>query len=252
MKKLILNLFSIVLLFPVWDCAAQNEDLTKSTPFFQQQTQEYQRWLDQSGIGAVLRVQLIEPRPRELPLYLAFRYKNIDSIGVAWKTLKRRFDAANPTTLEQALFYKMVFLMEVPDTLANIQIYNTYEPAGVTLFFRGIYFDGKKVVVDSSGSKAAEASFPISLGDLRPFFRGTTEQLKARISKRVVFQRIYRFAKQRYESKSQPYRKPRVEVRDSFDVLRFEVKDLSREVLSDAEQPYWCNLLRKWKISDCN
>jgi hypothetical protein len=279
MKKLILNLLSIVLLFSVWHCAAQNEDLTQSTTFFQQQAQEYQHWLDQSGIGAVLRLQVIEPRPQELPLYLAFRYKNIDSIKVAWKTLKRQFDAANATTLEHALFYKLIFLMEVPDTLANIQIYNSYEPDGVILFFRGIYFDGKKVVVDSSGSRAAETSLSITLGELRPFFKGTTnstnskadeasfllrleelkpffkgttEQLKAQFSKRAVFYRIYQFAKQRYESKYQPYRKPRVEVRDSFDLLRFEVKDLSREVLTDADQPYWCNLLRRWKISDCN
>jgi hypothetical protein len=231
---------------------AQDLDLSKDTPFFQKQAQAYQLWLDQSGLGSVLRVHLTEVQPTGLALYLEFQYHNIDSIGVAWKTLKRKFDAERASTLEQTLFYKMVFLMDVPDTLANVQLYNTYDPAGTTLFFRGIFFDGKKVQVDSSGSRAADASFTIQLKDFKGLTKAAKEPVNANISKSIVYQRIFSFAKRRYANKIQADRKPRLEVRDSLETLRFEVKDLTREVLTDAEQPSWCKFLKKWGITDCN
>ena len=37
-----------------------------------------------------------------------------------------------------------------------------------------------------------------------------------------------------------------------LETLRFEIKDLDREVLTDAEQPYWCQLIKKMGFADCN
>lgn len=249
MKKLSFIL-SLLLLFE-YAAMAQIEDLTQSKAFFQQQAQEYQRWLDQSGLGTVLRVHLVDPRPQELPIYLAFRYQKIDSSIVAWRALKSKFEASQPNSLEAELFYKLVYLMEVPDSLANVQIYNTYDPAGTTLFFRGIYHDGKGVRVDSSGSMA-DASFSLQLQDFKGLAKASVEEQRARLSKGLVFQRIYRYAQQRYLSKKQTYRTPRMELRDSLEILRFDIKDLDREVLSDAEQPYWCQLIKKLGFADCN
>lgn len=250
MQKLLLTLITLFSLHLMSKAQAQ-EDLTLHRDFFRQQALEYQRWLDETGLGTVLKVHLIEPRPQELPLYLGFRNQRIDSIVVAWRTLKSKFDAQQPNSLEAELFYRLTYLMEVPDSVANVQIYNTYDPAGTTLFFRGIFHNGAGIKVDSSGSKA-DASFTLTLQDFRGLQKAKVEEQRARLSKPVIFQRIYKYAQQRYGRKNQPMRKPRLELRDSLETLRFEIKDLDREVLTDAEQPYWCQLIKKMGFADCN
>ena len=117
MKKLLLSLLLLSLLHH--STSAQIEDLTKDSEFFQKQAQLYQRWLDHSGLGKLLKVHTIEVKPQELSLYLAFPFEDIDSVATAWKLLKTSYDRAHPVTLEQELFYKLVNLMEVRQSLAD-------------------------------------------------------------------------------------------------------------------------------------
>ncbi len=126
---------------------AQIEDLTKDSEFFEKQKLEYQRWLDHSGLGSILQVHAIEVKPQQLSLYLAFPYEDIDSIMVAWRELKTAFEKEQALTLEQELFYKMVHLMEVRQSLANVQIYDTYDLRKEPLFSRAIYFENDSVKV---------------------------------------------------------------------------------------------------------
>ncbi len=62
------------LLFAPLVVSAQSEDLEKDLPFFKQQEGTYQRWLDQAGLGQVLRVHGTQIEQNRLSLYLGFRY----------------------------------------------------------------------------------------------------------------------------------------------------------------------------------
>jgi hypothetical protein len=59
---------------------SQIEDLTHDADFFQKQTAVYQRWLDNSGLGAYLSVYDIEVQKDMLSIYLRFPFADLDSI----------------------------------------------------------------------------------------------------------------------------------------------------------------------------
>ena len=63
--------FLFFFLFPLF-LTAQIEDLTQDLTFFQERKALYQRWLDHSGLGQVLKVQDIKVEAEQLSLYLAF------------------------------------------------------------------------------------------------------------------------------------------------------------------------------------
>lgn len=133
---------------------AQVEGLVKDAGFFNQQKDTYQRWLDHSGLGEVLHVEELKVEEERLSLYLGFPYSDIDSIVRAWEALKREFEMESPLSLEQQLFYKAVNLMEVRQSLVDVQVYDTYDLRREPLFFRGIYFDEGRVKVEESNPRA--------------------------------------------------------------------------------------------------
>lgn len=229
-----------------------SDSIVEYTDFFKGQALEYQKWLDQSGLGNVLKVQQVDPRPGELPLYLGFHYQEVDSIQVAWDALKTKFDKERPTTLEQELFYKMVYFMEVPDSVANVQIYHTYDVNKPVLFFRGIYSQNGQILVDTGTAKGSEAGFSLSIEDFDGLQDVAREVVNYRLAKKELFGQIVDFARLKYRKQSFNNGGPKMEIRDSLETLRFEVKDLKREVLTDAEQPFWCEIAQRLWGSDCD
>ncbi|MDX1943595.1 MAG: hypothetical protein SFU99_23715 [Saprospiraceae bacterium] len=230
---------------------AQIEDLTKDSEFFEKQKIEYQRWLDHSGLGSTLKVHAIEVKPQQLSLYLAFPYQDIDSIMVAWRTLKSAFEKERPLTLEQELFYKMVHLMEVRQSLANVQIYDTYDLRKEPLFSRAIYFKNDSVNVDASNPKSKIREVNIKPDDFSDMRRMSVQSFNQKFNRKMVYDKIHTYAKQKYERKTCDQRNPQLRLLESDGILRFEIIDLCREVLTDEANPLLCKILRKVGY-DCN
>lgn len=223
---------------------AQTEDLQQDSAFFREQSQLYQRWLDHAGFGKVLKVHSVEVKPRQLSLYLAFHATDIDTLSAAWEKLKEDYERVGVVTLEQELFYKMTNLLDVPQTMANVQIYDTYDLSRPTLFFRGIKFQDGSVQVDSSGHKTETREISFSPTDFRNMKSMQVQQFQQRYDRSVVYDKILRCARQRFEVKRCEDRNPRVVVLEKSNVLRFEVLDLCREVLIDEANPTLCQVLR--------
>ena len=136
----------------------QSEDFTQDTAFFNQQKAAYQDWLGQYGIGKVLQVEGLKVNKGHISLHLSFVTPDPDSITAAWEGLKREFEANHPGSLEHLLFYKMVNLMEVWQSMADMQIYGVDAKGKEPGFFRGIYFEegALKVVSSNAEFKIAE------------------------------------------------------------------------------------------------
>ncbi len=128
----------------------QIEDLTRDASFFQQQTRVYQKWLDHSGMGSLLRVREVGVSPNRLTLYLEFTQTDVSAAVQAWWQLKSSFDSQQPISLEQQLFYKMTALMEVEQHQADIQLFDSYSPQRGPLFYRRVYFNFGHVQVEES------------------------------------------------------------------------------------------------------
>jgi hypothetical protein len=260
---------------------AQTEDLSSDSEFFKKQAGIYQQWLDYAGFGKVLKVQTIEVSPQQLSLYLGFQYQDIDTIEVAWKMLKANFERTGQVTLEQELFYKMVNLMAVGQSMASVQIYDTYDLTKAQLFFRRISFKDGMVQVEESGYgtkikknfKVRDSAYhleqptmlkesgrrsrikelvlnPSNFKNLKNS-RIKVNDFKQKYDRQAVFDKIVACSRGRLERTPCEQRNPKLQVLEKEQVLRFEVTDLCRVVLTDEANPLLCSVLNRIGY-DCN
>jgi hypothetical protein len=253
MKKSNPALLSFFLLFVSPALVAQNEDLTQDRAFFEQQAKLYQRWLDHNGLGKTLHVKTVEVEPQQVALYLAFPTENADSVAAAWDQLKKDYAALNTgLSLEQELFYKMLHMMELRQSSANVQLYDTYDTRREPCFYRGIFVKEGAFQLDSSGCRAQRLDIHISAGDLKSAKKHSIASFQKQFTQQYVFDKIHQYAKQRYERKTCENRYPAVgpPLIDG-NLMRFEVTDLCREVLKDEQNSTVCAFLNAY-LKPCN
>ena len=253
MKKSNQLLSAIVMLALASPLFAQKEDLTQDTVFFRQQAKLYQRWLEHNGLGKTLHVKTIEVEPQQIALYLAFPTENADSVSAAWMQLKKDYAAQNTgLSLEQELFYKMLHMMEVRQSAANVQLYDTYDTRKEPCFYRGIYVKDGVFKIDTGGCKSKRMDVYISPGDLSGAKKHSVEAFQKQFTQEYVFDKIHRYAKQRYEKKTCENRTPKVSPQQiDGNMMRFDVTDLCREVLKDEQNSSICSFLSKY-VKPCN
>lgn len=235
----------ICFVLTAWTTNAQTEDLTRDIEFFREQTKTYQRWLEHAGLGQYLSVYDIEVKEKELNLFLSFPFSDVDSIMTAWEALKAQFESASPLSLEQQLFYKATTLMEVRQQLVSVQLYDTYDLRETPLFMRAIYFEDGQVRIEESNPRDKRRAIQMQP---RPANDGKTpsvEDFQRRYSREKVYECIYEYARNRYEQDKCEDRYPRVRLLEDQEVLRFEVSDLCREVLTNQSDPVLSRILNR-------
>lgn len=223
---------------------AQVQDLTKDSPFFQAQKPLYQRWLDNEGLGSVLKVYDIDIQSDELSLYLAFPYENSDSVAIVWEQLKNSYDSQNALTLEQQLFFKLCHMMEIRHSVGNVQLYDTYNTKIEPCFYRGIRYNEGRVEVEESGCKSKIEEINLKAPKLSNAKEGAVVEFQQNMTKDLVFRKIMAFATEKYTESNCLERQPEVIKYESDDILHFEVLDICRTVLTDEAQPTLCGILQ--------
>ena len=232
---------------------AQTEDLTQDQTFFEEQSKAYDQWLDASGLGSLLSVKEIKVEPNALSVYLTFSNEEVNYVVNAWETLKTDFEAREPLTLEQQLFYKALHYMQVDQEQLDIQLYDTYDLSKTPLFFRAIYFSDGKVKVAEDNPKAVIRKVSIPKPQLALSSNGTEVALKQDLEEAYIYRKILQKARAYYEAEDKKVdgRVPVFKPLGQLDQLRFEVADLTREVVTDARRSYFCSLLRRLDYN-CN
>ncbi len=232
---------------------SQPEDLRKDQSFFFQKQILYQQWLDYNGLGKTLRVRDMEVESQQVALYIDFPSENADSVQAAWIQLKKDYQALNTgLSLEKALFYKMLHLMELRQSAANIQLYDTYDTRKEPCFYRGIYFKNDVFQVDSSGCKSKSLDIYVSPNDLKSAKKPSNGAFQKQYTQQYVFDKIHQYARQRYERTVCIGRYPKVSAPQiDGNIMRFEVTDLCKEVLKDAQNNEFCAFLNQY-VKPCN
>ena len=253
MPKLYYPLTALLLLLSTSPLLAQREDLTKDKAFFHKQGLLYQQWLDHSGLGKTLHVKTVEVEPQQVALYLAFPNENADSVGAAWKQLSKDYSALNTgLSLDQALFYKMVHLMELRQSAANLQLYDTYDTRKEPCFYRAVFIKDGTFHIDSSACKSKSLDIYMSPSDLKAAKKPSNAAFQKQYTQSYVFDKIHLYAKRRYEQNTCAQRNPKVSAPQiDGNVLRFEVTDLCKEVLKDTRDNAFCAFLNKY-VKPCN
>jgi len=222
------------------------ENFLPDQRFFEEQAREYQRWLDQSGLGATLRVHEVRVAEDEISLDLGFPSTNSDTVAVWWLALRRDFARQNEgRSLEEELFFKMVYFMQVPPTQGYVQVFNSFDTQKdlYTCFFRGIRYEQGQVKVDEQGCRVQIKEFDVRSTDIPASRTVTQSNFRKQYTKTAVFQIIETYVTQRFTRQNCDDRHPSIEWIDRRDELWFNVNDLCKEVLSDESNPWWCAAL---------
>lgn len=245
--KLIPLFFSLVcclISYPLW---SQVENLVEDEAFFLQQKAEYQRWLNQAGLGKYLRVQDMRVESERVRLYLGFYTAATDTIWSIWEQIKAAHDAQGALKLEEYLLFRMCNTMSLRQQAAVIEIYDTYDLSREPLFFRGIYYDGGRVrVVEQNPRGAQLRHIMVQPSDIKIGNRRGRLDFSKQYTREYVFGQVLQFVQRKYAQSPCDQRKPEIHLKPHDEYLRFDVSDLCREVIKDAQNPTicrWLNLL---------
>jgi hypothetical protein len=241
MKKLTL----FISLFLPFLLAAQAVNLQTDSLFFKEKAKEYDKWLKESGLGKVLRVETVHfAHPDVVSLDLVFYTENLDSVMVLWRNLKKDYDKQDRgLSLEKELYYKMLYFMEIKPSQGYVQVFDTFNPLKDVCFRRSMAFLDNKFLIDSANCKAAPQEFiveSVNLANLRAVSKG---EIARKTSKEVVFTKIKKLMETRFTQQKCENRTPKIEWTDTNEALSFTVENLCKEVLTDETNPWWCNVL---------
>lgn len=239
--------------------SAQTPDtLSRYADFFHRQIQPYQSWLDQSGLGQVLYARETEVRGDSLLiLYLGFHAANTDTVLAQWDLLKRGFDALHSgATLEQELFHKMTYYMEIAPEKAQVRLFDTYEQVNgaykTACFKARIQFAADSVKTSVGRCMDETRIIAVQAPQLQGArSRTAVASFKTKNSKQAVFARLLPYLQARYTRQQCDDRYPNFQHLDNGEDLHFIVNDLCREVLTDAENPWWCQALYGLGCGSC-
>lgn len=232
---------------------------SETEEFYQVKTKLYEYWLDHNGLGKVLAVDKYELKKNdhELELFLTMRSHDPDTAAAMWTGLVRAYeDTNNGKKLVDELFRTFARMMEIPEKQGNVQIYVPhktgygYDPC----FFVWIWEEDGRVLEESRINNCKAQPLAISVNP--PVLKKVSNESVAKISNKdlaaEVFDTILEYARKQYEGKKYYERSPRVEVENrSGYLLKFNVSDLSKEVLHEEDISPLCGFV-KWLGWECN
>jgi len=242
-KMLKQTLIFFLLVYSSLSMCAQG--LLQDTTFFERETQTYQAWLDNTNLGKVLQVYDIGISEKELSLYLVFNTEDSEQCWAQWEQLQLDSKQQKAIGLPQQLFYELITIMDVRQSIANIQIYDTYDLSQEPCFVVGIYFEdgGVKVIEEGCKSKKADITIPPTQIEGK---EASEQEFYKVLSRAFVFDSILSYSIQRYETQRYEDRPPKVVKLENGDVLRFRAEDLALEVLTDERQGWERYIGQDW------
>lgn len=240
------RLFLFILFIPFWHgMDAQISFGQLDREYFEQQLPRYQTWLEAKGIADAFKVYEIVVEAKALTLILVSTDANPDVAKARWTELQHSFEKAGNGQLSHRLFTRFCQLMEIPLEMGVIELYNEITLDKVPCFYRGIFFEDGQLqteVVPCMNQSAAVQLDPLELNLDSP-------AAKTLVGKKGLNRQLETHIREMVDDHftSQPKAKV-VYLTAGGDLLRFEVTDLQREVLTDEANPMLARLLNTFGL----
>lgn len=239
--------FSLLFSLTLPALTAQPTDrLNDYAPFFRQQSLTYQKWLDQSGLGAVLRVQDTEVRDDTLVLlYLGFHTENADTVWAQWQQLKTGYrNLGGASSLERELFDKMAYYLEIRPEQGQVRLFDTYHLGKTACFKTKIYALQDTVRTLEWRCMNEMRTVSVKASDLSASKKKlSSTAFKKQYGQQAVFDKLIPYFRNRYTRQQCDNRFPKFNLFSGGEDLHFTVNDLCKEVLTDESNPWWCKAL---------
>lgn len=212
--------------------------------YFERQIPRYSKWLKHRGFGNLLEAYEIDTDSNQVTLVLKSKLVDADSTLWAWNKLEHSYALKNAASIEERLFSRFCQLMEVPDSMAVIEIYNAIGPGLVPCFYRGIYFDQGRLKTISDYCMNKHSIVEIEDFKLRPEIKQGSSTLESVPKEKLTefnLQKEIRSFLIDYFQKEKNAEIDFLNPRGSL--LLCEVKNIRREVLSDEANPVLAKFL---------
>ena len=198
-----------------------------------------------------MTVREIDVEKNQVSLYLEMPFSETNAVISAWTGLKERYDKLGATSMEEVLFYKGAFFMQLGFEQFNVQVYYTYDKtvSQAEAFYKAIYYENEELAIDTSLPRSKIEEVVIEIPDLEIKGGLASERLEKTWSKDVVFDKIEKCAASYFlaPSKKVEGRVPKFEVIPNRNTLQFY---LTKEVVDNASN-IWCPLIKLF-YDDCN
>ncbi len=228
---------------------------TNTGEWISNQDTVYQKWLKDSGLDSLLSVSSIFQENDSVYVDIEFSVSEDGLILPGWEQVKRDYEMMSPFTLEQKLFYRAVHVLGLPQESLRVRIRDSFDEFEINCFTREIFFGPEGVIVyegsDNCNLRSKIRTLTWKGVPLDSFRRGSEKKVSGKLGKQELYDRIADFAKAKFEREVCDLRTPKVVIREKVNILRFQVYDLCKEVLTDEENPLICRVLRRTGY-DCN
>lgn len=207
------------------------DDLRAKKEYFSSQGEVYQRWLQSSGLGQYLTVYDVRVGENYVAVRLLVPFEQAEAAAGAYHALKDAFEKESVLSLEEQLFYKAHFILDIPREKVHVTIRNNYIQS--TPFLRSISFKDGDVVTKADNPKSKITDVDLVVRPLKGDAEPGVAAYHGGYAKEKVFDCVIQFAKERYEQRECFNKEPTVEDVSRGQRLRFKVRGLCREVIPE-------------------
>ncbi len=148
---LVLRLFFGLLHLSYIQLNAQKFDLRGNQAFFDQQLPVYQEWMEETGLSPALKASHVVVDSQKVRLVLVLDFADRDTAASAWNQLRQDFQKTSALALEERLFFKMAFVMELTLEQTELRILNLPAYGQLPAIDGTIFYDTLKEKVGIKG-----------------------------------------------------------------------------------------------------
>ncbi|MFT4761604.1 MAG: hypothetical protein ACI9LN_003587 [Saprospiraceae bacterium] len=236
---------------------AQRKDFSQDSAFFHKKTTNYQRWLEKTGLGKIIKTDFFRLKDSytELELHLLMETNSVDTAIAQWNQLEVDFMKNHGKSIQEELFNRFVHMMEIPPEQGNVQVYvKQANGEYIPCFYVWVWREKGELITDKKFGDCKAMDFEVLVESTRTenIVDGESITTSKNLTATETFDFIEAYARERFEPERCDERFPKVvqEARTSSK-LTFYIEDLCQEVLKDEGTSPWCWIKESLGI-DCN
>lgn len=236
--------------FFAWPASAQTP-VPGNADFYEAARMKYQKWLDGVGIGKGLNAFSYEIRNDTLLLLFVGCRMGPDSAKAYWDRLSVDYAAsAKGEALSAAMFEKIGWYFELPGRRTRLYLTDNDKALPSRCWEARVLpprgaggapvYEEKKY---DCGFKSQD--FPVVVGpqDMSGARLPAVAEFTKKMDKKAVFQRLKPWLVARFQKPQPDGGWSHIRFSDEWNTLRFEITDLRKEVIDNAESGWLCEVL---------
>ncbi len=241
----------LLLLFFYVQTYAQSVDLRDRRAFFQQQSQVYQKWLEQNALDQVF-VLYGAPEVYEVGVILKLQFTMSDpaKLSDSWFTARENFKQENNLNLEEILFLKLLNLFDLRAHQVKLKIKNDYSGL-ITQYGVEMDYSQEEVRVKQSFPRGTFTDRRIPPPTVK-----TRDLQLPKLTKKEVYKKIQTFIKEEYQSEKNIKKRiclndtPKISpLNPNTEKLIITVSGLCEEVVKSPQKLFFCETFKRLQLN---